>query len=288
MTAFSPGLAQGCFELLDMVQRRSVYFQSISTEFSRLGIMPAYKVAQLAQALNWLEAGEDGAAVLTVAGSRIVACSCYEQRIRQALLDYIDIVRPPWLQNATFGRARVLAFTGQDIRQVFVEAGLADGTDKVVVAFWDEMAARARGQKGTRLNDIGREGERRTIAHERERTGREPKWISIDNNADGYDVLSVCGPTDARLLSIEVKATTLGLEGSFHLTANEWERSLLCDLHAFHLWDLSRSIPNLAVLSQNDLDEHIPGNRGNGIWESVQIPFKVFASKFFQPSTKIA
>ena len=55
--------------------------------------------------------------------------------LRQALLDYIDVERPPWVQNATFGRSRVLSFAGNAIAQVFVEAGLAHGTTDEVVDF---------------------------------------------------------------------------------------------------------------------------------------------------------
>lgn len=206
--------------------------------------------------------------------------SGYEARVRRALLDYIDVVRPPWIQNATFGRNRVITFAGSDIAQVFVEAGLAYGTDKDVVDFWDELAARARGQKGVRLNAVGRAGERLTIELETRRTGRAPKWVSVDSNADGYDVLSVAGPADSRHLSIEVKATTVGAAGSFHLTANEWERAIVSDLYAFHLWDMRAAIPALAVLSKEDVDPHIPADRGNGRWESVEIPFGAFSERF--------
>lgn len=196
------------------------------------------------------------------------------------MLDYIDVIRPSWIQNATFGRARVLAFAGGEIAQVFVEAGLAHGVGDDVVTFWDEMAARARGQKGVRLTEIGRAGERLTITHEKERTGREPKWISVENNQDGYDVLSVAGPEDGRLLSIKVKATSIGLGGSFHLTANEWDRAVLNNIHVFHLWDISCAVPSLAILSKTEVDPHVPSNRGEGNWESVEVPFAAFAAKF--------
>lgn len=280
MTGFSPGLALGCFELLEMAERRDLRLASVAVEFSKIGVMPAKSVLYLAQTLNWVRAGEDGRAVVTVEGSRILSLSGYEARVRRALLDYIDVVRPPWIQNATFGRNRVITFAGSDIAQVFVEAGLAYGTDKDVVDFWDELAARARGQKGVRLNAVGRAGERLTIELETRRTGRVPKWVSIDSNADGYDVLSIAGPADSRNLSIEVKATTVGAAGSFHLTANEWERALVSDLHAFHLWDMRAASPALAVLSKEDVDPHIPADRGNGRWESVEIPFGAFSGRF--------
>ena len=127
--------------------------------------------------------------------------------------DYIDVVLPPWVQNASFGRARVLSFAGSEIAQVFVEAGLAHGTDDGVVAFWDELAARARGQKSGRLTAIGRHGERLSLAYEENRTGQKPEWVAIENNADGYDVLSVVGSDNLRQLSIEVKTSTMGLAG---------------------------------------------------------------------------
>lgn len=280
MTGFSPGLALGCFELLEMAQRHDLRLASVAVEFSKIGVMPAMSVLDLAQTLNWVLAGEDGRAVVTVEGHRILSLSGYQARVRRALLDYIDVIRPPWVQNATFGRAKVIAFAGNDIAQVFVEAGLAHGTDREVVEFWDELAARARGQKGVRLNAVGREGERLTIKHETRRTGREPRWISIDSNADGYDVLSVSGPSDGRHLSIEVKATTIGYAGSFHLTANEWERAIVSDLHAFHLWDMSANAPSLAVLTKEDVDPHVPADRGDGRWESVEIPFGAFSDRF--------
>jgi hypothetical protein len=282
--SFSPGIAQGCFDLLEMADRMPLAFVQIPSVFARLGNLPSSRVVESVQALNWLRAGEDGIAMLTPSGARILSLAGYEPRLRQALLDYIDAARPPWIQNATFGRARVLSFAGSEIAQVFVEAGLAHGTEDAVVAFWDAMSARARGQKNIRLTTIGRDGERLTLTHEQDRTGRMPKWVSIDSNEDGYDVLSVAGPTDPSHLSIEVKATTIGLAGSFHLTANEWGRALSFPNHAFHLWDISKPVPRLAVLLREDVEPHVPVNQGTGSWESVEIPFSIFSAKLLPQS----
>ena len=148
-------------------------------------------------------------------------------------------------KNASFGRMKVIAFAGNQIGQVFVEAGLADGTDDDVVAFWDAMAARARGQKNHRLTAIGRQGERLTIDHEEGRTGRKPKWMAIDNNEDGYDVLSIVDTEDPRSLSIEVKSSTMGLSGVFHLSRNESDRAEETENHSFHLWDMHPNHPRV-------------------------------------------
>ena len=151
-----------------------------------------------------------GIAKLTPSGARLQSLTGYEPMLRQTLLDDIDVERPSWVQSATFGRMKVIAFAGNQIGQVFVEAGLADGTDRDVVAFWDTIAAIGRGQKDTRLIEIGRNGERLTIAHEEWRTGSKPKWVAIDDNEDGYYVLSIVNKDDSRSLSIEVKSSTMG------------------------------------------------------------------------------
>jgi hypothetical protein len=285
MTGFSPGLVLGCFELLEMVDRRQIKFGNVVWEFPKIGVMQSNKVVDLVQTLNWVHSGDDGYAIVTREGKRILSCRSHDSRVRQALLDYVDIVRPPWLQNASFGRSKVLSFASSDIVQTFVEVGLASGTDPEVVTFWDELAARARGQKGYRLTSIGRRGERLTIEYEKMRTGQHPKWVSIDDNSDGYDVLSVVGLVDKQPLLIEVKATTAGLKENFHLTANEWELAKNVDNHVFHFWDLSASNPTLAVLCIDDVGSHVPIDNGEGRWESVRIPFETFAEQFVPQSS---
>lgn len=284
MIAFSPGLAQGCFELLGLATRNSLTFQEIGSSFLHLGSLPSGKVIETAQALKWLRASETGVVILTPSGARIHDLTGYEAMLRQALLDYIEVERPAWVQSAIFGRSKVIAFAGNQIGQVFVEAGLAEGTDDMVVSFWDALAALARGLKNDRLTAIGRKGERFTIAHEEGRTGQTPKWVAVDNNEDGYDVLSIVDAGDVRPYSIEVKASTLGLLGSFHLSRNEWNRAEEAENHAFHLWDMKdERQPSLAVLSAQHLKSHIPADQGAGSWEMVEIPFRPFKEFFLAP-----
>jgi hypothetical protein len=163
--------------------------------------------------------------------------------LRQAILDYIEVEKPAWLQSVTYGRKRVLKFVGLQLEQVFSEAGLVDGIDADVISFWDVLAAAARGQKHDQASAIGRRGERLSFEFEARRTGTRPIWISIDNNADGYDVLSVVDREDPRKLSIEVKTSTMGLSGSMHITRNEWDRAMEVENHRFHLWSLRDGDP---------------------------------------------
>lgn len=281
MIAFSPGLAQGCFELLGIAERQQLTFGEIKNSFSHFGSLPSAKVVETVQALNWLEVGASGFAELTLSGSRVLATQGYEAQLRRALLDFIDIERPSWIQNASFGRGRVIGFAGTQIAQVFVEAGLADGTSDAVVAFWDALAARARGWRDDRLTQIGRSGERLSIQFETQRTGKTPKWVAIDNNADGYDVLSVVSADDHRQLTIEVKASTQGHLGAAMLTRNEWEMAVESEAHVFHFWSLGDSEhPMLAIVSNDHLLNHIPQDQGKGQWDCAKVPFSAFKGHF--------
>lgn len=281
MITFSPGVAQGCIDVLDIASRNALTFPQITSSFAYFGGLPSGEVIETAQALKWLYSNEAGIATITLTGSRLLTLSGYEPMLRQALLDYIDVERPAWVQNATYGRMKVISFVGTEIAQVFIEAGLAHGIDDAVISFWDAMAAMARGQKNDRLGAIGRRGERLTIAHEEGRTGRKPKWVAIDNNEDGYDVLSIIDASDSRSLLIEVKTSTMGVTGCFHLTRNEWERAQEAENHTFHLWDMRVNCqPSLAVISPQEMQAHIPSDFGLGNWENVEIPFAAFRSRF--------
>ncbi|XHS77069.1 DUF3883 domain-containing protein [Burkholderiaceae bacterium UC74_6] len=281
MIGFSPGLAQGCFELLTLATRQQLTFAEIKCSFAYLGGLPSQRVVETAQALNWLQTGADGRAQLTPGGERLLAIYGYEAQLRQALLDYIDIEHPSWVQNASFGRSRVLSFAGSQIAQVFVEAGLASGTDDAAVAFWDALAARARGQRDDKFTAIGRLGERLTLKFETTRTGRQPTWVSIDNNADGYDVLSVVDSFNPKQLTIEVKTSTQGVAGIATFTRNEWEMAKESESHAFYFWDVKHTDkPKLAIIQTETMLQHVPLDCGRATWESARIPFSAFSDAF--------
>lgn len=281
MIPFSPGLLQGCFELLELVDKRGLQVEHVCSSFRKFASVSSESVLKATQSLKWLIADSDGFAVPTARGSVIISESTYEIRLRKALLDFVENEKPAWLQNAIYGRDRVLSFVSLDVGQVFVEAGLSNSTEREVVEFWDDLGARARGLRNEALTSLGRQGERLSLNYEKLRTGRLPKWISIEDNADGYDILSIVSSTDSRLLPIEVKTSSQGLDGYFYLSRNEWDRSLESDVHTFHLWDVKASKhPSLAVLTVDEVRRHIPRDLGSGTWQSVKVPFRPFRVNF--------
>lgn len=276
----SPGLAFSCFQLLELVERYPRTFGEYRHSFTRIGVTPTPTVIELVQRLGWAASGDDENAALSPRGVRLMAHQTMALRLRQVILDYVDVVCPPWLQNAAFGRQKVLGYISSDVFQVFLEAGLVAGTSEDVIQFWDSLAARARGQTVDVLLAIGRRGKWLSLLYEQQRTGRTPKWISIDNSEDGYDILSVLSDTCPEPLSIEVKTTTMRNGAIFHLTRNEWERATAAERHLFHLWRIDHQSPSLAIVRTEDLRAHMAEDVGDGIWGVLAVPFDTFADRF--------
>ncbi|MCZ7607110.1 MAG: DUF3883 domain-containing protein [Planctomycetota bacterium] len=174
-----------------------------------------------------------------------------------------------------------MSYVGTQVGQVFVEAEVVQGTSDSVVAFWDALAARARGQKDSRLTEIGRRGERLSLAYELARTGHPPKWVSLESNRDGFDILSIVDSGDSRMLSIEVKTSTRTTGAEIFLTSNEWIHALDAANHCFHVWLLlGTTKPTLAILEVADIINHVPRNAGAGAWNSMSLPLDGFSEKF--------
>jgi len=276
----SPGLLNSSFELLGLLSRQALSPAALSGSFASIGVMPTQEVLQCCIAMRWVTVGDEGHLVLTTNGDIVHASDGIRAKLRRAILDYIDVEDPVWIQNALHGRSQVLHYLDHKMKQVFIEAGLLDSSDAASIKFWDALGSRARGLKDDRLLAIGRQGEALSIGYETHRTNRRPKWIALDSNADGYDILSVVSATEEKQLSIEVKTTTVGLYGRFHISRNEWERASLAPNHTFHLWDISKRETRLAIVEPERIEPHIVANRGDGEWELMGIPFQSFATDF--------
>jgi hypothetical protein len=278
----SPGVTARCFDVLRIVHENPMPLERLRHEVPRDSRYDNDGVLKLSQDMGWLHVDDSGFAGLSPAGHRLLALDANgPARLRRALLDYVDAVRPPWAKFALDGRLRTLQFSPPGLAQLISEAYLAEGYDDEVIEFWDRLAAIARGHVNTRLSEIGRHGERLTLEYERHRTGLDPVWRAIESNADGYDVLSVVARDDLRPKQIEVKASTSGLSGSLHLTRNEWDISEIALHHEFYLWDIGRKTPpQLAIVPRIDVAAHVPYDRGHGCWREVEIPFSEFADRF--------
>ena len=110
----SPGVASSCFELLDILQRHRLSFGGVCASLGRIGVTTAERAMLCAQSFGWAVTNEEGLVILSASGERLMKLPTISLRLRQALLDYIDVEKPPWLQNASFGRQKVLKYSGTE------------------------------------------------------------------------------------------------------------------------------------------------------------------------------
>lgn len=278
MRPMSPSVAFGCMELLSVAERNPLRPGGVHS--LSLGAVPSQDILEATLDIRWLTVCEDGFLEPTIRGERALSAPNNRAKLRVLVLDHIDASEPPWLQLASSGRREVLMLAPKELRQIFVEAGLAHDDDGETVAFWDALASRARGARDEALTEIGRTGERLTLEYEKRRTGVEPKWIALDSNSDGYDILSRRALGDSRRHVIEVKTTTQGLSGYFYVSRNEWDVAEGALSHAFHLWDVSGNAPRLAVLTPEQVKLNAPTDSGLGVWQTVRIPYSAYGDAF--------
>ncbi len=192
-----------------------------------------------------------------------------------AAIEAIIAYRSPfWARLAPAGRNHVLQAIGVNGVQCLRSAGLL-ASDARATNWWDALASANRGERDARLLAQGREGERLSLAYERDRLqragiSRAPVWVAIEDNTVGYDILSYTWHDDCEINRlIEVK-TTQANPPRMILSRNEWKTAeQYGSAFEFHLWNLTSEA--LTVYSVDEIRAHIPTDNGTGRWENVEI-----------------
>lgn len=189
---------------------------------------------------------------------------------------------PTWAKLMTLGRGRFLKrLSGddyRDFRSIFREAGLLkDPPSLEDIAWWDKITSHVRFSSSADAIARSREAERLTLESEKAYLASEgivepPRWIAIDDNTVGYDVLSYrkSGETLTNFL-IEVKST-IASPMRFILTRNEWDvADGAGDAYIFHIWDMTKNPPILHTRRTEDVRPHVPNDNERGRWKDVEI-----------------
>ena len=195
---------------------------------------------------------------------------------RQAIASVIRHAQPWWTRFAPLGRERLRVALSVNEAQCFEAAGLfVDMPTREVLTWWDTLAQTARAAENDGRLQQGREAEQLTMSFERERLARlgiarSPRWIALDDNTAGYDVQSFdVGTVEPISKLIEVKSCAREAVEIF-ISCNEWETAVASAPHYFfHIWLLPEKV--LIELTPQDIEPHIPANRGTGAWQSVRV-----------------
>lgn len=253
------------------------FFDSLN-RIPTIGTASREKVLELCQAAQWIELIDSEKLRLTADGKEIAEVINPITSMRLQLQSIILHTNPPWGKLAQHGRQELLRFVRPEIKQCFQEAKLSDGTEQDVVEWWDKLANASRGFRQEKLLAVGRVGERLSINYEKERIGKEPKYVALDTAKPGYDILSVVSKDDASKLCIEVKSSEQPLnQAYFYLSRNEYDNAKHIDHYVLHLWLLNSNGNDKHLIVPFDLvEEHCPSDRKDGKWQSVKIPFNSF------------
>ena len=197
---------------------------------------------------------------------------------------YISVCSPAWAKRIPYGRTEAFLFMNEEEQRCFIEAGLIDSEDESVLNWWDTIAGIERMKVNSSLEELGRMGERLTMEYEEGRTGVKPDWRSIETNLCGYDILSQRSADDGNKLLIEVKTSSKPIhEANAIVSRHEWNVARLNNnikRYFFYFWCIQSKEAQLAVVSADEMEHHIPVDSEYGFWENASIPFEAFADRF--------
>ena len=276
----SAGLLHSSRDLLALLLREALTSEQVAESFRRVGVLPVEEVLEISTRCGWVVVARGGVLLPSGAGKALLSEDDYRRAMRAQIRDFVASYQPPWAKLIPRGRRELLI--DDEVDQCLREAQLLSDTyDDEVIDWWDDLAAATRGQRFDLLTQIGRMGERLSIGYERRRVWKDPLWQAIDSNLAGFDILSRVSRDDDSPLRIEVKASEVPLnDATLHLSRAEWEVAQGAGEHLFHVWSLSSNPPMLAVVSREEMAPNIPGDRGRGVWERVEIPYSVFINEF--------
>lgn len=251
----------------------------------RIGDIDVDDLIEMLVVCNLIGEGSNKRWIITSNGEYVadeVKRKNYGNAYKRLLENYIVYAAPVWSRRIPYGRQEAAIFMTKDERACFYEASLLNDEpldDEVL--WWDNISASIRHNKIEKNLITGRIGEKLTLSYEEKRTGIKAKWMSVNSNLLGYDILSVDSEINKSPLLIEVKASQSDINEAYcHITSNEWNVSKSVPTYLFYFWMIYKSIKSLAVISKKDLEPHIPENKNGGMWESVKIPFSIFEDKF--------
>lgn len=200
--------------------------------------------------------------------------SFYQQCIANTILH----CEPIWAKLMTLGREKFIKKLSRDEVSIFRGAGLLlDPPDDHVVYWWDNITGQVRLELDNKMLERAREAEKLSIEYERKNLlsvgiDQAPRWIAIEDNTAGYDVLSYTRNNYGLVNKlIEVKST-ISRPSSFYLTRNEWEQAAKYgDSYVFHIWDMRNSPPQLFIKTVDEVSPHVPNDNSSGKWKNAEI-----------------
>lgn len=269
---FSVGLLYSVRDFLKLNSVSGMLPETFESFFKNFKYSTSEKILTVSLKCGWAKVNQLGIIELTERG-KVISTMEYQTALLVQLEDLILNFNPTWASLLLKGRSEAKNFLPPDALQCFKECGLFGELTDELIKFWDKLSLAYRNFSQIKMTEIGRTGEKLSFDHEFSRTGRSPLWQAVESNLAGFDLLSVVDANNMQKLKIEVKTSTSNIDyAKFHITKNEWNTALASINYVFHLWHIEKN-PTLYIVSINQINHHVPSDKGDGDWESVEIPF---------------
>lgn len=191
---------------------------------------------------------------------------------RYFIEQYIRKMEPSWAGRIIYGRREIYCFLNKEEQRCFCLAGLYENYDQDTVDWWDNIASFLREKSNINKLNYGRNGEKLTIDYEEKRIGVKPKYVAIDSNLLGYDVISFVNLDKKEKLYIESKYSEKPYEyASFYVSSHEWSVAHNNKNYRFYIWYHKNNEIKLEIKTPEEIMPHIPLNSGIGEWTTVEI-----------------
>ena len=197
-----------------------------------------------------------------------------QAHLRLFVFEWVKMAQPLWLRLVPYGREKLRGALDDDQIQCFRQAGLFDEMpDADALDWWDRLADLKRGSGDAERMKRARHAERLSLEFELGRLKcldirRAPKWVALEDNSLGYDILSY--DLDGGLVVTRLVEVKSRLSDEIYITRNEWENATGAPRRSvIHVWDLPEE--RLREYRVRDVAPHIPLDQGNGAWQDVRI-----------------
>ncbi|AXX97815.1 DUF3883 domain-containing protein [Profundibacter amoris] len=262
-----------CFEGLRLLRQHSA---------ENSGMSPS-DVLDLVVAVEADAASLDLEAALFLGGLVEQDCPLEGEYFYQICIKAVVIRHQPiWAKSMKQGRIRFINSLGVNDQGIFAAAGLLDDPPTMeVVSWWDDVVGHARLAIDIQKMEQARIAEALSIEYEQIHLNKigitkHPKWVGLDDNFAGYDVLSYDLENGSEVnRMIEVKST-INSPLRFFVSRNEWKTAdTIGDAYSFHVWNMAIDPPQLHIRSVEDIRPHIPSDNAKGAWSNAAIPIGI-------------
>jgi hypothetical protein len=272
---FRVGLLYITQDFLKYIYDYQIKENDFLSDYSFFNNIPSKDIIKISELCGWIEIKNEEYLTITDKGIAILKQKNYQSKLRHQLKDLIKNSSTSWMPLIKQGRDKLKKYLNPDTVQCFDDANLLDNYNPDIIEWWIEISSYIYDKSEFKNFSIGIYGEKLSLKYEETRVGIKPKWISIDNNNCGYDILSQVSKKDKNQLIIEVKTSRSPWKSAFfYITQNEWLVLSIKKNAVLHLWSVS-SKTKFGLLDIPALKKHIPKNFGKGEWNITKIPFSI-------------